>query len=162
MGNPSIPNKLNGLKKRKLVRELALGEENQSQLAERYDVTPSAISLFAKRNRDEIEAVRANIDDEFAGLLIAQKAHRLGVLEHLLDVALTPTPKVAPSGRVVYVEKSDGAPEMITEIAGDLAAKVIKQAAEEMGQLPNRITLGGNVNVHTSYQVEGIDPRDLA
>lgn len=152
-----IPNKLNGLKKRKLVRELALGELNQTQLAERYDVTPSAISHFAKRNRDEIEAVRANIDDEFAGLLIAQKAHRLGVLEHLLDVALTPTPKVAPSGRVVYVDD-----KMVEEIAGDLAAKVIKQAAEEMGQLPNRITLGGNVNVHTSYQVEGIDPGDLA
>ncbi|MET0916701.1 MAG: DUF2280 domain-containing protein [Jiangellaceae bacterium] len=152
-----IPNKLNGLKKRKLVRELALGEENQTQLAERYDVTKQAISAFAKRNRDEIEAVRANADDEFAGLLIVQKAHRLGVLEELLERALTPVPKVAPNGRLI--EGPDG--EILKEFAGDLAAKVIKQAAEEMGQLPNRISLSGNVNVHTSYSVEGVDPTDL-
>lgn len=154
----TIPGKLAGLKTRKLVRELALGELNQTELAEKYDVSPSAIAHFKKRYADEIAAVAANADDEFAGLLIVQKAHRLGVLEQLLERAMTPTPKIAPSGRLV----EDHAGNVIKEIAIDSAARVIKQAAEEMGQLPNRITLGGNVNVHTTYSVEGVAPEDLA
>jgi len=156
MADP-IPNKLTGLVHRKLVRELALGEENQTQLAEKYDVDPSAISRFAKRNAEEIAAVRADADNEFAGLLIVQKAYRLGTLEQLLREAMRPTTKVAPSGRVAYDENGNA----IKEIQGDLASKLLKQAAEEMGQLPNRVTLDGRVDVHTSYTVVGVEPEDL-
>ena len=152
------PNKLGGLIKRKLVRELAHGEMNQTQLAEKYDVDPSAISHFAKRNRDEIEAVRKDMDDEFAGLLITQKANRLSAYEQIFERAMTAVTKIAANGRVAYDE--NGNP--IKEFAGELAAKVLKQAAEEMGQLPNRVSLSGNVDVHTTYTVLGVEPGDLA
>jgi len=152
-----VPGKLAGLVHRKLVRELALGEESQTQLAEKYDVSQPAISAFAKRNAEEIAAVRANADDEFAGLLIVQKAYRLGTLEQLLREAMKPTTKVAPSGRVAYDEDGNA----IKEMNLDAASKLLKQAAEEVGQLPNRITLDGRVNVHTSYTVVGVEPEDL-
>jgi len=63
----------------------------------------------------------------------------------------------APSGRVAYDENGNA----IKEIQGDLASKLLKQAAEEMGQLPNRVTLDGRVDVHTSYTVVGVEPEDL-
>lgn len=146
----------------KLIRELALGSQTQSQLAEKYDVTPAAITYFKQRNADAIEAIRKDSNDEFAGILIVQKAHRLGLLEQLIQKALEPQPKVSASGRVAYVEKDDGSTEMVEEIALDSAARMIKQVAEELGQLPNRLTLSGDVNVHTSYRVEGVDTDDLA
>lgn len=146
----------------KLIRELALGNQLQSELAEKYDVTPAAITYFKQRNADAIEAIRKDSNDEFAGILIVQKAHRLGLLEQLIREALTPQPKVSASGRVAYVERDDGTSEMVEEIALDSAARMIKQVAEELGQLPNRLTLSGNVDIHTTYAVEGIDPTDLA
>lgn len=157
MADP-IPNKLNGLVHRKLVRELALGEENQAQLAERYNVSPSAISHFAKRNRDEIQAVRDKADDEYAGLLITQKANRLAALEQLYAQAITPQPKVAASGRVAYVEDPvTGEQVMVQEVALDSAARMLKQAAEEMGQLPTRVQLTGELTEHITYKIEGPD-----
>lgn len=146
----------------KLIRELALGEQSQSQLADKYDVSPSAITQFKKRNFDAIEAIRKDANDEFAGILIVQKAHRLGLLEQLIREALTPQPKVSASGRVAYVEKDDGTQEMVEEIALDSAARMIKQVAEELGHLPNRVTLAGSVDVTTTYTVEGVSPDDLA
>lgn len=156
----SVPNKLLFVAP-KLIRELALGEMNQAQLADKYDVTPPAISLFKKRNADAIEAIRKDANDEFAGILIVQKAHRLGLLEQLIQKALEPQPKVSASGRVAYVEKPDGSQEMVEEIALDSAARMIKQVAEELGQLPNRLTLSGNVDVTTTYTIEGVDPESL-
>lgn len=159
----TVPGKLGGLIRRKLVREIALGELNYAALAEKYEVNPSAISYFAKRHADEIKAVREKADDEFAGLLITQKGFRLGALQDLLERALTEVPKVAPSGRVVYVtDPETGQETMVKEIAGELAAKVLKQAAEEMGQLPTRLQLSGRMEVATTYAVDGVAPDDLA
>lgn len=150
--------KLDGLVKRQLIRELAHGEMKQSELAEKYDVDPSSITLFKKRNRVEIEAVRKDMDDEFAGLLITQKAMRLSAYEQIFARAMTEVTKIAANGRIAYDENGNA----IKEFSGDLAAKVLKQAAEEMGQLPNRVSLSGNVDVHTTYTVQGVDPEELA
>jgi hypothetical protein len=149
--------KLGGLRRRQIVRELALGEFTQQALADKYGVTQGAIAQFKQRHADEIEAVRQNADDEFAGILIAQKAARLASLAEIHEQALTPMPKIAPSGKPA--RDADGNP--VLEVDGRLAAQVLKQAAEEMGQLPTRLQINGDMQTTTTYRVEGVSPDDL-
>ncbi len=127
-------------------------------IAEKYGVTPGAITQFADRYADEIAAVRADMDNEFAGILIAQKATRLAMYEEIAERALEPTPKIDNKGNQV-VDRATG--ELVYEFDGRLAAQVAKQAAEEMGQLPTRVQVTGDMNTTTKYIVEGVDPGAL-
>lgn len=148
--------------RRKLQRELADGSLTQEALGAKYGVTQQAVSAFAKRHAETIQAMREDAENEFAGLLLAKKANRLAALEELYHKALEPTPKVTPAGKVVIAEyDADGKPVYVQEIDGRLAAQVIKQTAEELGQLPNRVTLGGEVGIKTNYKIEGVDPEGL-
>jgi transcriptional regulator with XRE-family HTH domain len=156
---------LGGLVKRQVIRDIALGTMSQSQLGEKYGVSQPAISQFAKRNAEEIEAVRAKADDEFAGLLIAQKQNRLAAYQDLYEIALKPQPKISPSGKLVkeWITDEDGnqVEVIVQEVDVRAAAQMLKQAAEELGQLPNRLTLAGEVGVKTNYVIDGIDPGAL-
>lgn len=149
---------LGGLRHRQVARLLALGELTQTAIAERYGVTQSAVSQFAARNAEEIRAIREDSANEFAGILIASKQERLGVYEQLLEAALTPTPKVTQTGRAV-VDPVTGEPVM--EINEGAASRVLKQVAEEMGQLPNRLSVQGEVSVQTRYEIVGLSPEAL-
>jgi len=150
--------KLSGLNKRKVIRELALGELSQSALAEKYDVTPAAITMFKKRNAEAIAAVRADADNEFAGILIAEKVNRVQMYEELLHKALVPMPKVSNKGTLVTDPETG---EYVYEVDVRAAMQALKSVAEEMGQLPNRVTIGGELSTTTTYRVEGVTPEDL-
>lgn len=156
---------LGGLRKRQVIRDLALSGMSQTQLAEKYGVSQPAISQFKTRNAEEIEAVRTAADQEFAGLLIAQKANRLAAYQDLYDIALKPMPKISPSGKIVkeWVTDEDGnqVEVIVHEVDVRAAAQMLKQAAEELGQLPNKVTLSGEVGVKTNYTIAGIDPEAL-
>jgi transcriptional regulator with XRE-family HTH domain len=156
---------LGGLVKRQVIRDIALGTMSQSQLGEKYGVSQPAISQFAKRNAEEIEAVRSKADDEFAGLLIAAKQNRLAAYQDLYEIALKPQPKISPSGKLVkeWITDEDGqqVEVIVQEVDVRAAAQMLKQAAEELGQLPNRLTLAGEVGVKTNYTVAGVEIADL-
>lgn len=154
--------KLGGLVHRQVVRDLALSKQSQYALAEKYGVTQQAISHFAKRNAEEIAAVAAAADDEFAGILIAQKQARLAAYQELYGIAVSPTPKISASGKTVsYVDPETGEAGVVMEVDVRAAATVLKQAAEEMGQLPTRLQVSGDMQTTTTYKIEGVDPSDL-
>ena len=156
--------KLGGLIRRKLVRELALRppDVTLSSIAKRYEVSGAAITVFAKRHADEIAAVAAAADDEFAGILIAQKAYRLGALQEIHEVAMTPQPKVTPAGNVVHRWNAEtGQDEEVSEVQLGEARQALKQAAEELGQLANRVTLTGQLDTTTTYKIAGVGPDEL-
>lgn len=154
--------KLGGLRRRQIVRELALGNFTQQALADKYGVSQPAIAKFKAKHADEIAAVRANADDEFAGILIAQKAARLASLAEIHEQAMTPVPKVGNNGKVVErINPETGEHETLHEVDGRLAAQVLKQAAEEMGQLPTRLEVKGDMQTTTTYRIEGVSPEDL-
>lgn len=157
--------KLGGLKRNGLIRKLALGGQSQADLARQYDVTDGAITQFRDRNAEAIAAIRADAEDEFAGILIAQKAERLRAYEELYEVATEPTPKISPSGKLVkeWIMDEDGVSSevVVHEVDVRAAAQVLKQAAEEMGQLPTRLQVAGELGVTTTYRVEGVNPSDL-
>lgn len=157
---------LGGLKRAQVIRDLALSGLSQTALAEKYGVTPSAISQFASKHREQIADVRADSENEYAGILIAQKARRLAAYEELYETALTPQPKVSPSGKIVKDQMLDPdtgqwVDAMVTEVDVRAAAQVLKQAAEEMGQLPTRLQIQGDMQTTTTYRIEGASPDDL-
>lgn len=150
---------LGGLNRRKLIRELAFKEPGitNASIGQRYGVTGQAIGQFAKRHADEIAAVAKDADDEFAGMLIAQKAFRLGLLQEIAEKAGEAVPKVTPSGKVAYDD--DGNQIMEIDYRAQMAA--LKQAAEELGQLANRITMTGDLNTTTTYRIVNVTDDDL-
>lgn len=111
-------NKLEGAawRRHRLITELAKGEKTQRVLASENGVSQSSVSEFAARHADEIEERRAHLNEEFDGLWIAQKLSRLVEMEELYGSTM--------SNR-----------DRETRLA------VLRAAAEELGQIPNRTTI---------------------
>jgi hypothetical protein len=125
---------------RNLCRDLAIGNMTQSQLAEKYGVTQPCISYNLRLRAEEIAAIKADIENEFAGMWIAQKQSR--VAEYQSDAERINT----------ALDKSD---ELDPKL---LRAKnaALKAAAEEMGQLSAKV----QVQVQTQqvdYWIDGCD-----
>jgi hypothetical protein len=155
---------LGGLRRRKLIRELALREPGTKlgDIAKRYDVSASAITHFRNRHADEIAAVAADADNEYAGMLIASKAYRLALLEQIVEQAGIPVPKVTPAGKIVHrLNAETGEEEEVMEIDVRAQMQAVKQAAEELGQLPNRVTLSGQIDTTTVYKIVNVSDDDL-
>lgn len=152
--------------RRQLIVDLALSGKSQSALAERYGVVQASVSEFAARHAAEIQAVRDDSENEFAGIAIAEKAVRLATYADILEKALKPTPKVAgkDASYVLMPEDPDnpGAERRpVMEIDAAAALKALRNVAEELGHLPNRVTLGGEIGIKTDYTINGVDPENL-
>lgn len=146
--------------RRALMIELAHGRKTQTQLAGEFGVTQGAISLFADRWRDEIQAIRDNDMDEFTGIELAKKSSRLELLQSIVEKAMQPVPKVsATKDGYVFVRDENG--DLIKEVDGGLAGRIAKQIAEELGQLPTKVQLSGEIGVAVNYSVNGVTPEDL-
>jgi predicted transcriptional regulator len=141
-----------------LQQDLAHGGMSQEKLGEKYGVSQQAVSDFAARHAATIQQIRDDAADEFAGLAIAKKAARLEVYRELLDACMQPVPKVAGKD-AKYVRDEDG--QIVYEIDAGVASKILRQVAEELGHLPNRVTLSGDVGVTTNYTVNGVAPEGL-
>jgi len=148
--------------RRQLIVELATSGKTQAKLAEEYGVVESSISEFKTRHRQTIEQVRADQENEFAGIAIAEKAIRLVTYLDVLDTALKPVPKVNAKGEIMYgLPDENGERHPIMEIDAGVAQKILRNVAEELGHLPNRVTLGGEVGVTTNYKINGVEPENL-
>lgn len=113
--------KLSASDRRQLARHLATGELRRAQLARQYGVSASYIGQFAKERAREIDAIRADLDDEFAGLWIASKEKRLAAYEREYETS----EQGDYSGHFEQVR---------TRTA------ILRNVAEELGQLPTRAT----------------------
>lgn len=122
--------------RRALIRELATLTGTQASLAEKYGVGPPSITEFKQRHAHEIEQVRAEADNEFAGLLLAQKEARIASYQDLLEEAFDEHDRAA-------------------------AIRILRNIAEEMGHLPSRVTLAGELGITTRYTIDGVEPGAL-
>lgn len=122
----------------RLIRDFALGEKTGVELAEQYGVSSNAISNFKKRHALEIEEVRNNLADEYAGVWVANKLNRIREYQAAAE------------------KMSNGSSPRNQEVL----VSILKAVAEELGQLPAR----NQTNVQTDtvvYQVVGINVDDL-
>lgn len=118
----------------RLMRELALSGKPQTELAQKYGVTQSAISQFATKHAVTIQEMREDSENELAGILYVQKGERLRKYAELLE-----------SG----------------ECSPDTAARLMRNVAEELGHLPNRLNVQAEQTVRVEHVVTGVDPDAL-
>jgi len=144
-----------------LVRALAEGQ-TQAQVAKQHDLARSTVSDFARRHRQAIAEVKADLANEFAGLWTASKRSRIAEYQRDIDLlndmieelAAPPCPCSAPDcdARIIRDPR-----HLLAVIKRKEAA--MRSVAEELGQLPNRMTLqvsGGEQPVR--HEIVGIDP----
>jgi len=129
----------------KLIHELARGEKTRTALAKEYGVTQSAITQFADRHRTRIDEVRADIENEFAGLWIADKRRRIE--EYAAEIDLIEEVRAGTVRNMRDVELSK------------LKAAILRAVADELGQIPARMNV--SVNQKVTYVIEGVDPETL-
>lgn len=121
--------------RREIQRALADGTEKRAAIARRFGVTAGYITQFAKQYAREIDDIRRDLDNEFAGLWIASKVNR--VIAYQADYARTLTDPKSTHHEWVKAR-----------------AQILHQVAEEMGQLPPRATL---TIIPVKHVVEGVD-----
>jgi len=125
--------------KAELVHDLAMGEETKSALAKRYDVSVSAITQFGKRNASLIEKRTNDIMNDYAdSLWLARKYDRLSVLQDEVEDLLTLN---------------------ISPRRAETIARLLRDAAEELGDIPNNSNV--SVNANTTYEIIGINTDNL-
>jgi len=137
---------LRGHRLARLLRELAEADKPQSALARKYGVSQPRISQINTEHRERIEAIRADIDNEFAGLWIADKSNRLEYYQADLESI---NEKLAE-----FAELNEDAYAWIR-----LRDKLLRAAAEELGQIPNKMTVKSSVE--GKYKFEGVDDADV-
>lgn len=118
-------------RRHRLITELARGEKTERTLASENGVAPSAINQFRQRHADEIEERRTLLGQEFDGLWISQKLSRLIEMEEL------------------YTDTGLSNRERETRLA------VLRAAAEELGQIPNRTTI--DMATPVEVRIQGAD-----
>jgi hypothetical protein len=142
------PRVLRGHVRLALARDLAAMTSTQTELAAKYGVSQPAISQFIDREQDLIVAIRADMGNELAGLWVAAKAARVAEYERDIEHL---------NGALGDAEGSDGAPP-----APDLLSvkhRALRAVAEELGQLPARMTVKVEGEIRTV--IEGIDIADI-
>lgn len=141
-----------------LIRDLAEGIL-QVEAAAKYEVGQPAIAHFVRRHSAEIEHVRANLEDVYAGIWIAEKAERLKryaadveAIDSLHDGSLA---TYAGLGGV----DAEGEPLPIPLVPSLLMAKhrALRNTGEELGALRTVI----DHDVHVRHELVGVDPADL-
>lgn len=115
-----------------LCRELAEGGQTHAELGRKYGVKRTAITDFKARHKRRIDEIAAHLDDEFAGLWVASKAARIAA--HQRDAQLL---------------EGDRHPERVKA-----RTAILKQVAEELGQMPGRAGITITVAEHQLVGVE--------
>lgn len=121
--------------KHRLLRDLALGEMHQGELAEKYGCSRPAISQFKRRHTVAINSIRENLADEYAGVWVAKKLDRLRA----------------------YQDKAEQMLDGRSPRDAEVLVTILKAVAEELGDLPARAQVNVT-NQSVTYQVVGIDP----
>lgn len=129
--------------RRKLCTALATSGKTQKVLAEEFGCSQAAISFFQTRHAVEIMAIRDDATNELAGLAVANQANRIAMYEQM---ALKLMERVESE-----------ADEKVAAVIN----KTLRNIAEELGALPTRVQLQGDLAVRTNYTVNGVTPEDL-
>lgn len=159
---------LEGRNARQLIRQLASGKKTQVQLAAQYGVTQGAVSQFATRHAQEVQQLKDDASSALDELWISDKGERLRVL--MAQVEEAAAKKQAVTLLREWLASAELTDDERIEIAGNLsraaaagnawantAQKALRNAAEELGQLPAtmpRVEVNDN---RITYEVVGVD-----
>jgi hypothetical protein len=112
--------KLSPADRRELCRALAAKDERPATLARRYGVSRQYVAQFAQQHATEIRTLRDKLDDDFAGLWIADKGARIAAYQDDYERSLD-HPRYGDSFEHIRTR-----------------TQISQAVAEELGQLPPR------------------------
>lgn len=121
-----------------LVMDLAIAEQSQTDLAEKYGVTQGAISSFKKRNIELIEARREKMLEDYGTLWVAQKYDRLATRQSEIENLMA---------------------QKISARNSEVIDKLLNSVASELGDIPNKSSVDVTTNV--KYEIVGVNLEDL-
>lgn len=127
-----------GWVKHRLIRDFALGEKTGQELAAIYGCSTTSISQFKKRHALEIEEVRNNLADQYAGVWVAKKLERIREYQNAAE-------KMA---------SGDSARNQ------EVLVSILKAVAEELGDLPARTQVNIS-NENVTYEIVGLSVDDI-
>lgn len=133
-----------GARKYKLIRELALGNKSQKQLSDEFQTTEATVSRFKKRHAAAIQAIIDDLDNEYAGLSIADQRNRIIEYQAIDDYI---TELIYSSSHLdnalvnLILRKHQG----------------LRNVAEERGHLSQKVETSGDVRV----VLEGVDTEGI-
>lgn len=143
-----------------LVREIAEGNLTHARLAKKYDVSTGAISAFKAKHLAEINEIKGDLENEFAGMWIAQKRARVAMYQRnaerceswieALDQWVPCECEDPECG--AKVKKLKDAPGIMKR-----QREMLHSAAEELGQLPTRMTVQLTGQQVVRAEIVGVD-----
>jgi len=119
-----------------VCRHLAVKDLTKREIAKRFGVTPPAITQFSRRHAALIDEMRDRIEDDFVGMWIAKKENRIAA--YMADWEASKANN----------DYGDHFEHIKTR------AMILRQVAEEMGDLPPRQSV---VVVPVQHSVVGVD-----
>jgi len=123
-------------RQREVIREIAAGELTHAAIAARWGVTRQAITALAGHHAREIDEIRANLDDEFAGLWAASKQNRIAAYQDEIE-------RLDTNRNANHHEWSKA------------RQAALRAVADELGQIPARMTLTMTGTV--THRLVGVD-----
>lgn len=136
-----------GWKRIRLINELARETKTQREIAKEFGCSQSRVRDFKKANYEDIQLVKAAMDDEFRATYTAQKTARVSELEQ----------DVVDCNVLIRQEMQYEEPN-IESLARLWRAKqkAVRLIAEELGQIPRAVDLKLDKQV-LEYFVQGAD-----
>lgn len=110
-----------GHRKLALIQALAEGKKSQKEIGLEFGISHQAVSWFKLHNRAAVEAQAKDLEDEFAAVWVAQKRNRVQEYQDALEAL----------SEVIAQGNAD--PAVVRA-----HAQLLRNVAEEMGQLPSR------------------------
>ncbi len=151
-----------------LVGLLADGELTQAAMANRYGVTPSAITRFRDRHADAIAARLDENREAFDDLWIAKKAARLAAYQEMAERVEGVDDQVEELRAAIEANEYDdvdarlAAIKLYDSLLGRLIelervrAVALSQVADELGAKPQRVKVEAS-GVTTRVHLVGVD-----
>ncbi|HEY9659611.1 MAG TPA: hypothetical protein V6C65_14220 [Allocoleopsis sp.] len=127
-----------------LIHSLASGV-SMSSLAEKYAVSPSAISQFKARHLDEILEIAKDIENKVADLWVTNKRNRLAEYQQSLE------------DLEEFIETA-GKSYAMTDLQRTKFV-ALKAVAEELGELKPQVQVNNSPIVN--YRIDGVDMENL-
>lgn len=114
-----------------------------TEIARRLGLHHSAIAKFRKRHEAEVTALVAEVERQIIDYAIASKVNRIADLDNLRNMAIL---ELRQSGYAWDEISKNGVKRKVSGAVSDLK-DTLKQAAEELGQLPRPADQAINVNI---------------
>lgn len=141
-----------------VIAAIVAGEQGSTALARRFGVTTQSMFEFKQRHADEIAAALAAAAAELREQWVAVKAERIEAMAANLALIDERLSAVTAAMAAATGEEPAAPPsneDMLALIREHRA--LLRAVAEELGQIPNKITAQVEGRGVITYRIEGVD-----